>query len=94
MPDMSRLCDLDLILAHSLQALGADFDAHQLTIPKNFGLLNVGLELAPGMSLGKTDVVPGHSLLTTYLTNSHNITFSSLRCFHQYEAENTSAIRI
>lgn len=66
----------DYILAHGLQALGTNLDANQFAIPENLGLLDVGPEFALGMSLGKTDVIPCHRLLTAYLTDCHNITFS------------------
>jgi hypothetical protein len=72
---------INLVLAQGFQALGAQLDRYQLAIPQKLRLLDVGLELALGVPLGKTDVVPKHWLLATHLTDCHNITFSSYEVF-------------
>ena len=67
-----KLACLNHVFAQSSQALRAQLHADKNPILQDFGLLNVRLELALGMPLGKTDVVPELRLFATSFADCHN----------------------
>ena len=67
---LEKLLDF-YILVQGLDALGARLDGHQLPIPHNLGLLDIGHELALRATHRMADIMPGLGLLTTNLTNGH-----------------------
>lgn len=85
---------LDGVFAECFQAAGTELHRDKLATHKDFGLLNVGLELASGMPLRKADIVPKLGFLSTSFAYCHgDITFFCNAISLTMEPENTSGSR-